>query len=106
MEHALADDQRRFIRMYDDVAGKWVNVGDEVAKEARVYMRGRCKELVEENLQNMKKEALRRLAIRTPGINRNKKNAAGKWVPKTSQQLKAELRAVKVRRNCADLRKK
>ena len=50
LEHALAGDlaKRRSIRMYDDVAEKWVNVDDYVAKGAMAYMRGRCRELEEE----------------------------------------------------------
>ena len=38
---------------------------------------------------------LRSLASCTPGIVRNKKNAKGKWVPKTCKELRAELLALK-----------
>jgi hypothetical protein len=54
-------------------------------------------------LKKMKKPELRKLASRTPGIMRNKKNAGGKWVPKTNKQLIAELLAKK--RPAAEVRK-
>ncbi len=48
-----------------------------------------------ESLQNMSKLELRNLATRTPGIVRDKKTQKGKWVPKSCQELKAELLAMK-----------
>ena len=44
-------------------------------------------------LANMKREELRSLATRTPGIMRNKKNVKGKWRSKTKEELKVDLLA-------------
>ena len=52
-------------------------------------------ELDFKQLDGMNKKQLRSLATRTPGIARNKKNAKGKWVPKTKKELVAELGAKK-----------
>ena len=47
-----------------------------------------------EMLQDLKKTQLRSLAIRIPSVNINKKTSEGKWIHKTSKELKAELLAV------------
>jgi len=45
-------------------------------------------------LQKMTKLQLRQLATITPGFQRNKKTVAGKWIPKTSQEIAAGLLAL------------
>ena len=44
-------------------------------------------------LRRMNKKELRELATRTPGVQRNKKNSKGKWVPKTSKEIMTSLLA-------------
>jgi hypothetical protein len=44
-------------------------------------------------LRQMNKKELRELATRTPGVQRNKKNSKGKWVPKTSKEIMTSLLA-------------
>ena len=48
-----------------------------------------------DKLASMSKLQLRSLATQTPGIVRNKKNAKGKWIPKTCKELRAELLVLK-----------
>jgi hypothetical protein len=45
-------------------------------------------------LQKMTKLQLRQLATITPGFQRDKKTVAGKWIPKTSQEIAAGLLAL------------
>jgi len=47
--------------------------------------------LAVEELKNMGKKVLRALASQTLGISRDKKTSQGKWVPKTNDELRAEL---------------
>ena len=51
-----------------------------------------------DKLSEMKKTELRRLASRSPGIVRDKIVAKGKWIPKTCEELRAELLALKAAR--------
>ena len=44
-----------------------------------------------ETLRRMPQAELRALASRTPGVSRNKKASKGKWIPKSSEELVAEL---------------
>ena len=44
-------------------------------------------------LANMKRNELRTLATATPGVVRNKRNAKGKWIPKTCTELTTDLLA-------------
>jgi len=46
-------------------------------------------------VSGMNKVQLRALAIQLPGISRNRKTSAGKWIPKTCQELRQELSALK-----------
>ena len=46
-------------------------------------------------LRNMKKSELRDLASFTAGVQRDKKNSKGKWVPKTSKEIVTSLLAVR-----------
>jgi hypothetical protein len=46
-------------------------------------------------VSKMNKAELRSLASSHPGIVRDKKNAKGKWAPKTCKELRAELLALK-----------
>ena len=46
-------------------------------------------------LRQMKKSELRDLASFTVGVQRNKKNSKGKWVPKTSKEIVTSLLAVR-----------
>jgi hypothetical protein len=45
-------------------------------------------------LRQMNKKELRELASRTPGVQRNKKNSKGKWVPKTCKEIVTSLLAM------------
>jgi hypothetical protein len=45
-------------------------------------------------LRRMNKKELRELATRTPGVQRNKKNSKGKWVPKTRKEIVTSLLAM------------
>ena len=47
-------------------------------------------------LRKMHKKELRELATRTAGVQRNKKNSKGKWVPKTCKEIVTSLLAMGV----------
>jgi len=45
-------------------------------------------------LDNMSKTELRKLVSQTPGVSRNKRTPAGKWIPKTKEELIADFLAL------------